>query len=101
MLVVTGIIEVSEDSIEAARALVKPMATASRAEAGCHAYAFYQNLEEPTQIRIYEEWENQAALDTHFATPHMATFAEGLGKIELKSMDVVKFDRGETSPVSG
>jgi quinol monooxygenase YgiN len=100
MLVVTGIIEVSEDSMDAAKALAGPMGTASRAEPGCHAYAFYQDVEEPTRIRIYEEWTDQAALDAHFQMPHMAVFAEGLGKLTVKSMDVVKFERGETSPVA-
>ncbi len=100
MLVVTGIIEIDESSVAAAKELAGPMGTASRAEPGCHAYAFYQDLEDPTRIRIYEEWEDQAALDAHFATPHMAAFGEGLGKLTLKSMNVVKFDRGETSPVA-
>jgi len=100
MLVVTGVIEVSEDSLTAAKALAGPMGTASRAEAGCHAYAFYQDLEDPGRIRIYEEWEDQAALDAHFATPHMAAFVEGLGALSVKSMNVVKFEQGETSPVT-
>lgn len=100
MLVVTGIIEIDEGSVAAAKELAGPMGTASRAEPGCHAYAFYQDLEDPTRIRIYEEWETQADLDAHFATPHMAVFGEGLGKLTVKSMNVVKFDRGETSPVA-
>ena len=99
MLVVTGIIEVSEDSLTAAKALAGPMGTASRAEAGCHAYAFYQDFEDPTKIRIYEEWTDLAALEAHFTTPHMAAFAEGLGGLSVKSMNVVKFEQGETSPV--
>ena len=99
MLVVTGIIEINADDLDAAKALAGPMGTASRAEQGCHAYAFYQDLEDPGKIRIYEEWENQAALDAHFATPHMAAFATGLGALTVKSMNVVKFERGETSPV--
>jgi quinol monooxygenase YgiN len=99
MLVVTGIIEIDESSVAAAKELAGPMGTASRAEPGCHAYAFYQDLEDPTRIRIYEEWEDQAALDTHFAMPHMAAFVEGMGKLTVKSMNVVKFEQGETSPV--
>ena len=54
---------------------------------------------DPTRIRIYEEWEDQAALDAHFAMPHMAAFVEGMGKLTVKYMNVVKFEQGETSPV--
>jgi len=99
MLVVTGVIEVGEDSIPAAKALAGPMGTASRAEAGCHAYAFYQDMEDPTKIRIYEEWADLAALEAHFTTPHMAAFVAGLGGLSVKSTSVVKFEQGETSPV--
>lgn len=100
MIVVTGIFEIAPESLDAARGLAGPMGRASRAEAGCAAYAFYQDLEDPTRIRIYEEWEDQAALDAHFLTPHMAAFVEGLGQLSVKSMDVKKFDKGEPSPVT-
>ena len=99
MLVVTGIIEINADDLDAAKALAGPMGTPSRAEQGCHAYAFYQDLENPGKLRIYEEWADQSALDAHFATPHMAAFVAGLGALAVKSMNVVKFERGETSPV--
>ncbi|MFN8644243.1 MAG: putative quinol monooxygenase [Candidatus Binatia bacterium] len=47
---------------------------ASQAEAGCRAYAFYSDLEDPNLFIIFEEWESEAALQAHFKTPHMAEF---------------------------
>ena len=29
---------------------------------------------EPGLIRVFEAWRDQAALDAHFATPHMAAW---------------------------
>jgi len=33
---------------------------------GCQFYAFHQNQADPTDFVLYEQWENQAALDDHF-----------------------------------
>ena len=99
MLIVTGTIEVGESSVEAAKKAAAAMGPASRAEAGCRAYAFFQDIESPTTFRVYEEWEDQAALTAHFNTPHMAAFNEALKALEVKAANVVKFEPGPASPV--
>ncbi|MBO6635790.1 putative quinol monooxygenase [Parvibaculum sp.] len=101
MIVVTGLIEVEEESREDAAKLAAGMAQETRKEEGCLAYGFYADIEAPNCFRIYEEWQDMAALERHFATPHMAEFAKGLGAIKLLSMDVKKFEGGPKSPVRG
>lgn len=32
---------------------------------GCLAYSFNQSIEDPTEFVLYEQWENQEALDNH------------------------------------
>ena len=32
---------------------------------GCHSYIFNQNIEEPTEFVLYEQWESQKDLDNH------------------------------------
>ena len=44
---------------------------ASRAEAGCVAYAYAEDVIEPGLLRVNEAWTDRAALDAHFETPHM------------------------------
>jgi hypothetical protein len=34
---------------------------------GCHTYSFNQNKDEPTEFVLYEQWEDQAALDNHIS----------------------------------
>ena len=75
------------------------MAVASRAEAGCHAYAFYNDLENPLRFRVYEAWTDEAALASHFQEPHMAEFRASLADIKITAMDVQKFEAGEMRPV--
>ena len=32
---------------------------------GCIAYSFCQRMDEPTEFVLFEQWENQQALDAH------------------------------------
>lgn len=34
---------------------------------GCHNYSFNQNKDEPTEFVLYEQWEDQVALDNHIS----------------------------------
>jgi len=74
MLVIAGTVRVKPEArAEATQAALK-MAKASQAEAGCKSYRFYADLEDPNTFLIFEQWEDEAALLTHFQTPHMAEF---------------------------
>jgi quinol monooxygenase YgiN len=47
---------------------------------------------EPGLIRVFEAWSNRAALDLHFATPHIAAWraawaALGIGERDLKAYE--------------
>ena len=37
----------------------------STSRVGCHYYLFNQSIENPTHFVIYEQWQDQAALDAH------------------------------------
>jgi len=95
MLIVTGIAEVAASEVDRLKAEAIKMAMASRAEAGCHEYAFFQDLENANQFRIYEEWESADALRAHFATPYMAEFQAVLKTVEGLKIDISQSMRGE------
>lgn len=94
MIVVTGIAEIAEDSIETIKQAAGIMAKASRAESGCREYAFYEDIETPGRFRIYEEWESADALRAHFNEPHMAVFQQALAKATVLGLNVSQFERG-------
>jgi quinol monooxygenase YgiN len=54
--------------------LVEP----TRKEPGCISYELLQNNEDPTDFTLIEEWQSDAALQSHFATKH---FKEALTKM--------------------
>ena len=95
MLVVTGIIEVNPENLGPARVAAIKMMEETRKEAGCRVYEFSQLIESENRFRVYEEWDDQAALDAHFASAHMGAFREALGEIGVISRMVVSFSGGE------
>lgn len=43
---------------------------ASRAEPGCRMYQVHRSPTDPLRFLLYEQYDDQAALDAHRATPH-------------------------------
>ncbi|MFT7596836.1 MAG: quinol monooxygenase YgiN [Paracoccaceae bacterium] len=94
MLIVTGIIEVGTGDTAAMAAAARDMVAGTVVEAGCHGYEFSQDVSNTTRFRVYEEWEDQAALDAHALTPHMATFRGVLGGLTVVSREIASFVPG-------
>jgi quinol monooxygenase YgiN len=88
MIVVSGVIEVAARDAGRAIEAAAVLARETRKEPGCRAYAFYQDIERPGTFRVFEEWDDDAALKAHFETPHMAAFRARLGAIGIVNRDV-------------
>jgi quinol monooxygenase YgiN len=43
----------------------------TRSEAGCITFDLLIDRNDPTVFMLYENWENQAALDAHFEQPYV------------------------------
>jgi quinol monooxygenase YgiN len=66
----------SEDREEIAT-ILRELAAASRAEAGCISFVPHRVESDPDTIVLYEQYHDQAALDAHRASPHFALYAIG------------------------
>lgn len=73
-LVIAGTIRVPPERLDAFRPHMLAMLGASRAEDGCLEYSYAEDVAEPGLIRVFEAWRDQAALDAHFQTPHLAAW---------------------------
>ncbi len=92
-LVIAGTVRVPVENLEAFRPHMLAMMEASRAEDGCITYSYAEDVAEPGLIRVFEAWRDQAALDAHFQTSHMATWrstwpAFGVGDRRLSAYDI-------------
>jgi quinol monooxygenase YgiN len=71
-LIVAGTVRVPPENVAGLRPHMAQMLTASRAEDGCVAYGYAEDVTKPGLIHVFEIWRDQAALDAHFTTAHMA-----------------------------
>ena len=71
-LIVAGTVRVPPGNVDRFRPHMATMMAASRAEEGCLAYGYAEDVIEPGLIHVFEAWRDQAALDAHFTTAHMA-----------------------------
>jgi quinol monooxygenase YgiN len=62
-----------EEAVELFRKLAPP----TRQEPGCRMYIVHRSTTEPRKFFLYEQYDNQAALDAHRAAPHFAQYAAG------------------------
>ncbi|QDH35390.1 putative quinol monooxygenase [Porphyrobacter sp. YT40] len=99
MLIVLAKAKVTAEALDAARPAIAAMVAASNAEEGCIAYAFTQDLGDPSIVHIVEKWRDEAALTAHFATPHMATFGAAIAGLDFSVMEAVKFPTDDGAPV--
>jgi quinol monooxygenase YgiN len=99
MILVLGTVRLAPDKLEAARPAMRKMVEASRAEPGCIAYAYAQDVLDPETIHVVEKWRDRAALKAHFATAHMAEWRGVMGGLGLSGRDLKVFETNEGTPI--
>jgi len=75
-----------------AAALVE-LAGPSREEPGCILYDVCRSLSDANEVLVLEEWESQAALDAHMATPHFKAFQGKIGDALAGGPELVLLER--------
>jgi quinol monooxygenase YgiN len=93
MLVLAGSIRLPPENLEAARPVMQRMIEASRAEEGCIAYSFAEDLLEPGLIRIFEAFRDRDAQQFHSQSQHMKDWraswpALGIGERQITHYDI-------------
>jgi quinol monooxygenase YgiN len=50
----------------------------TRAESGCLFYALHEDAHDQNSFLFYEEWQDRAAIEAHFAEPHFLAFGAAI-----------------------
>ena len=95
MIIVNGKIETTAENIAHLKAAIAAMEQASREEDGCDDYTFSVELNNPNVIRITERWRDVAALQKHFASPHMGVFQKAMRERPPKASAVAFMEATE------
>ena len=93
MIVVGGYIDMENAAeIEAVKDAANEMVTQTLKESGCVDYCFAVDIGNPARIRLFEVWIDQAALDAHMQTPHMAKFMGAIMDAKRAGASVSAYD---------
>lgn len=98
-LVILADVRIKSDAHDAVRAAGVKMCAATMLEPGCHRYNFAFDMAEPDLVRISEEWESDAALTEHFASPHMAEFQSALKNLAVAGGGGSKYEFTSKGPI--
>jgi quinol monooxygenase YgiN len=80
MIILAGTVRIAAGQRAAAQDMLRYMVEQTRAEPGCVAYSFAFDVLDDHLLRIFEVFEDDAALAAHRASSHMAKWrAAGQG----------------------
>lgn len=99
MLLIAGTVRLPPERLAEARPVMAAMIKASRAEPGCLAYAYAEDLLEPGLIRVHEAWESRAALEAHFAAPHLARWRAAWPALQISERRLFLYEAGAAEPI--
>jgi len=74
MILITASVQVQPAHWEAAVAFAKRHVAASRLEEGCVSHRWFEDPERAHTLVFLERWQDQAAVDHHFAQPYSLAF---------------------------
>jgi quinol monooxygenase YgiN len=101
MIIVQGHVQFDPTAMAALRSAAAQMVAATRAEAGCLAYSFAEDVLAPGTVHVVEQWESWAALDAHFKMPHMAAFNAAVSQIKPLGGKVTAYETGASRVLMG
>jgi quinol monooxygenase YgiN len=94
-LIVAGSFRASKGVTHAVMKAMEAMATASRAEDGCETYSYARDVFDPTLIRVFEIWRDEACFQAHRRAAHLIAWRAkwvdlGLGEAALKTYQIAE-----------
>jgi len=98
MLLIIGTFRLPAHRLKAARPVMTRMIEASRAESGCIAYDYAEDVLEPGLIHVKELWTDQTALDRHFASAHIAAWRATWPSLGIGERNLRVYDVGDSRP---
>jgi quinol monooxygenase YgiN len=98
-LIVAGTVRVPPANLDGLRPHMAEMTAATRAEDGCAAYGYAEDVAEPGLIHVFEVWRDQAALDAHFQAPHLARWRAAWPSFGVSERRLIAYEVASQRPL--
>lgn len=99
MLLIVGTIRLPAGKLADALPVMEAMTLASRAEPGCIEYGYAQDVLEPGLMHVKELWTDRAALEQHFASPHIAVWRAAWPDLGIHDRQLRIYEVGDPLPI--
>ncbi|MEO9970729.1 MAG: putative quinol monooxygenase [Hyphomonadaceae bacterium] len=90
-VIIAAQIKVSADKRENALSAAAKVIEKIIMQTGCVRYDWAADCSDPELITVFEEWEDQSALDQHFAGPNFAKMNALLGEVGVLGAAAKKY----------
>jgi quinol monooxygenase YgiN len=87
-VVIAGSFRLPVSARQKAQAAMQRVVLATRAEAGCLAYSYAEDVLDPGLYRVSEVWESRELLEAHFNAPHMAQWKVERAELGMTERDI-------------
>ena len=101
MIIVMGYAKTAPGDLDRLGDAMKAQLAATNAEDGCEYYCFARDVNDPDTLLISERWRDQAAIDAHFGSAHMAIFNAALKTATITALSVKAYENGEVRTLMG
>jgi len=81
-------IKAKRETVGEVRELLRGLVEPTRKESGCISYELLQNTKDPTDFTFVEEWESEAALESHAASDHLKAIGPKLQPVVEEATDI-------------
>lgn len=95
MVIVTGTIVGTDETIDALLEASLQHVRRSRTEPGCLSHAVHRDVENDNRLVFLERWADRAALDVHFAVPESGGFVEQATTLAVEAPTIEIYDVGD------
>ncbi|MEO9468601.1 putative quinol monooxygenase [Parasphingorhabdus sp.] len=98
MIIITGSVQTNFDNRDEIRATCAEHSARSRSEPGCISHNVHIDCEQPDRLFFYEQWEDEAAVATHFRVSASRKFVTRLTALAGYRPEMHIFKADEVSP---
>ena len=92
MIIVTGSVRASAETIDAAVELSLEHVRRSRSEPGCLLHSVHKDVEDPLRLVFLEHWADREALVAHFGVPASGDFVRRVTELAVETPSIEMYE---------